>query len=114
MAIRTLSHPGFRQAARLLQRHIRQGFALYQGLEGLRLFPSHCRQLIKTGEHSGTLDDVFQQLALLHEQHAYRLADGLAQWAEPLLLFCMGGLVCAMVIVLYLPLLQLGEAFNYY
>lgn len=112
MAVRTLHHPSFRHAAQLLQQHIRQGFALYQAFEGQRLFPPHCRHLIKTGEHTGTLDEVFQQLARLHEQQTYRLADGLAQLAEPLLLLIMGGLVCAMVIVLYLPLLQLGEVFG--
>jgi len=114
MAVRTLNHPSYRQAAQQLQQHIRQGFALYQAFEQLRLFPPHCRQLIKTGEYTGTLDKVFQQLARLHEQHTYRLADGLAQLAEPLLLLLMGGLVCAMVIVLYLPLLQLGEVFGHF
>ncbi|WP_213991614.1 protein transport protein HofC [Sodalis sp. dw_96] len=114
MAVRTLTHPCYRRAVQLLQKHIRQGFALYQAFEGHRLFPSHCRQLIKTGEHSGTLDEVFQQLARLHEQQTHRLADGLAQLAEPLMLLIMGGLVCAMVIVLYLPLLQLGEVFGHF
>lgn len=111
-AARTLDNPCYRQAALALQQQIKQGFALHQALGQQRIFPAHCRHLIKTGEYSGTLDDVLAQLARLHEQKTYRLAEALAQLAEPLLLIMTGAVVCVLVLVLYLPLLQLGEVFG--
>ncbi|NDL61274.1 protein transport protein HofC [Acerihabitans arboris] len=112
MAARTLGHPAYGDAVTQLRRHIQQGYALHQAFYRHRLFPPHCHQLIKTGEYSGTLDEVFRQLARIHEQQTRQRADALAQLAEPLLLFIMGGLVCALVMALYLPLLQIGDLFG--
>ncbi|HEY0208408.1 protein transport protein HofC [Acerihabitans sp.] len=113
IAARTLVHPLYHEAAVQLQRHIQQGYALHQAFYRHRLFPPHCHQLIKTGEYSGTLDEVFHRLARMHEEQTLRRADALAQLAEPLLLLIMGGLVCALVMALYLPLLQLGDLFGH-
>ena len=112
MAAHTLDHTCYRQAALALQQQIKQGFALHQAVGQQKIFPAHCRHLIKTGEYTGTLDEVFAQLARLHEQQTFRLAETLAQLAEPLLLIITGAVVCALVLVLYLPILQLGEAFG--
>ncbi|WP_413730929.1 protein transport protein HofC [Sodalis sp. RH22] len=113
IAARTLGHPLYREAALQLRRHIQRGYALHQAFYRHRLFPRHCHQLIKTGEFSGTLDEVFRRLASMHEEQAQRRADALAQLAEPLLLLIMGALVCALVMALYLPLLQMGDLFGH-
>lgn len=113
IAARTLGHCLYREAATKLQRHIQQGYALHQAFYRHRLFPSHCHQLIKTGEFSGTLDEVFRHLARMHEEQTRQRADALAQLAEPLLLLVMGGLVCGLVLALYLPLLQIGDLFGH-
>lgn len=114
MAARVLRHPCYAESALALHRHISQGFALHLAFRRHRLFPAHCHQLIRTGEYTGTLGEVFQQLARLHEQQTFRLADGLTRLAEPALLLILGGLVCALVVVLYLPLLQLGDVFSHF
>ncbi|WP_413735226.1 protein transport protein HofC [Sodalis sp. RH21] len=108
-AAHTVGHAGYRQAVWQLHQHIQQGYALHQAFYRHRLFPPHCHQLIKTGEFAGTLDEVFHQLARLHEQRTHQLTDALGQLVEPLLLLIVGGAVCGLVLVLYLPLLQLGE-----
>jgi len=114
VAAHTLSHPGYRQAVLGLRRHIQRGYDLHQAFYRHRLFPPHCHQLIKTGEFSGTLEQVFRQLSLMHEQRTQQLTDALAQMAEPLLLLILGGIVCALMMMLYLPLMQLGEVFGHY
>lgn len=114
VAARAVSHYGYRQAVLGLRRHIQQGYALHQAFYRHNLFPSHCHQLIKTGEFSGTLDQVFQQLSLMHEQRTQQLSDALAQLAEPLLLLILGSIVCALMMMLYLPLMQLGDVFGHY
>jgi len=114
VAARAVSHYGYRQAVLGLSRHIQQGYALHQAFYRHNLFPPHCHQLIKTGEFSGTLDQVFQQLSLMHEQRTQQLSDALAQLAEPLLLLILGSIVCALMMMLYLPLMQLGDVFGHY
>ncbi len=114
VAAHAVNHPGYRQALLDMRRHIQRGYDLHQAFYRHHLFPPHCHQLIKTGEFSGTLEQVFQQLSHLHEQRTQRLTDTLAQMAEPLLLLILGGIVCALMVMLYLPLMQLGEAFGHY
>lgn len=63
------------------------------------------------GELTGRLDEVLSQLARLHGKQAREKAEQLAQLAEPALLLT-GVMVCGLVVILYLPLLQLGEVFS--
>ncbi|TKI08769.1 protein transport protein HofC [Martelella alba] len=114
MAARALTPSCYAEAALQLHRHIRQGFALHLAFRRHPLFPAHCHQLIRTGEFTGTLDDVFERLAALHRQQACQSADGITRLAEPALMLLLGGLVCALVVILYLPLLQLGDAFGHF
>ncbi|MGL9773116.1 MAG: hypothetical protein ACR5LG_01875 [Sodalis sp. (in: enterobacteria)] len=48
----------------------------------------------------------------LHGEQARQKAEQLAQLAEPALLLLTGTMVCGLVVMLYLPLLQLGEVFS--
>ncbi|RLR17559.1 type IV pilin biogenesis protein, partial [Sodalis-like symbiont of Bactericera trigonica] len=60
---------------------------------------------------AATLDEVLSQLARLHGEQARQKAEQLAQLAEPALLLLTGAMVCGLVVMLYLPLLQLGDVF---
>lgn len=108
VAARAVGHPRYRQAVLRCRQDLRRGKALHQTLAPTSLFPAHCRWLIRNGELTGTLDEVLSQLARLHGEQAREKAEQLAQLAEPALLLLTG----AMVVILYLPLLQLGEVFS--
>ncbi len=114
LAAATASHQAYHLAIIEFMTHIRHGHAFSQALLNHKLFPPQCRLLIKTAEYAGTLDDIFGQLAGLHEQRTRQLARALTQWAEPLLLLIVGGMVCGLVFVLYLPLLDLGEVMGHF
>ncbi|WP_025245365.1 type II secretion system F family protein [Candidatus Sodalis pierantonius] len=84
---------------------LRRGKALHQAPDAL--FPAHCRWLIRSGELTGTLDEI---LAQCHGEQARQKAEQLAQLAEPALLLT-GAMVCGLAVILYVPLLQLGGKF---
>ncbi|MGP4141416.1 MAG: type II secretion system F family protein [Sodalis sp. (in: enterobacteria)] len=112
VAARAVGHPRYRQALLRCRRDLRRGKALHQALAPAALFPAHCRWLIRSGELTGTLDEVLAQLAQCHGEQARQKAERLAQLAEPALLPLAGAMVCGLMVILYVPLLQLGEVFS--
>ncbi|CAI0985380.1 protein transport protein HofC [Serratia ficaria] len=99
----------YRQALEHVQRQIAQGETFHHALSQQPLFPALCRQLVRVGEESGSLDSLLDKLAQWHERQTLELADTLAQTLEPLLMLVVGGIVGALVIAMYLPIFQLGN-----
>ncbi|HAT4515665.1 TPA: protein transport protein HofC [Serratia marcescens] len=92
-----------------VQRQIAEGEAFHHALGLQPLFPPLCRQLVRVGEESGSLDALLDKLAQWYERQTHELADTLAQTLEPLLMLVVGGIVGALVIAMYLPIFQLGS-----
>ena len=107
---KTLSPLLWREAVSALQRHIENGHPLHQALKSHRLFTPLCYQLVKVGEESGSLDALLARLASWHEQRTHQLADMLAAALEPLMMMVVGGIVGTLVVAMYLPVFQLGDA----
>lgn len=99
----------YRQALEQVQQRIAEGESFHHALSQQPLFPALCRQLVRVGEESGSLDSLLDKLAQWHERQTLELADTLAQTLEPLLMLVVGGIVGALVIAMYLPIFQLGN-----
>jgi protein transport protein HofC len=107
---KTLTSLLWREAIQQLQQHIATGYPLYQALKQHPLFSPVCYQLIKVGEESGSLDSMLGRLGELHEEMTHELADNLAAALEPMMMVITGVLVGALVIAMYLPIFNLGDA----
>lgn len=102
----------YRHAVRQLTQKLTQGIPLHKALTESPLFPALCRQLVRIGEESGSLDALLDKLAHWHAEQANELADGMAQKIEPLMMLFMGVVVGGLVIAMYLPIFNLGAAMN--
>lgn len=107
---KTLSPLIWREAIVQLQQHITAGNPLHQALRAHPLFTPQCYQLVKVGEESGSLDTLLTRLASWHEQQTHEWADALAAALEPLMMVVIGGIVGTLVVAMYLPVFQLGDA----
>ncbi len=107
---KTLAPLLWREVIQQLQRHIASGHPLHQALRQHPLFSPLCYQLIKVGEESGSLDSMLARLGNMHEEMTNDLADNLAAAVEPLMMVITGVLVGALVIAMYLPIFNLGNA----
>ena len=105
----TVGCPLWRQ--RLVQAHaeITHGKPIWQALTNCGGFTSLCLQLIRTGEASGALDTMLDNLARHHREQTHQQADNLATLLEPLLLVT-GTIVGVLVVAMYLPIFHLGDA----
>jgi len=105
-----LDHVLWRDAITTLQQHIADGNPLHQALAAHQLFTPLCYQLIKVGEEAGALDSLMVRLGEWHEVNTHELADNLAAALEPLMMVVTGILVGMLVIAMYLPIFNLGDA----
>lgn len=102
----------YKRAIGQLSRQLTQGVPLHRALAESVLFPPLCRQLVRIGEESGSLDSLLQKLAEWHAEQANEIAESMAQKIEPLMMLVMGVVVGGLVIAMYLPIFNLGAAMN--
>ena len=76
------------------------------------LFPDMMVQMVAVGEESGSLEEMLGHVADQCEAEVSDATDHLASLMEPLLMVILGVLVGGLVIAMYLPVFQLGNAFE--
>ncbi|TLV14089.1 protein transport protein HofC [Klebsiella indica] len=108
----TLSCPLWRQRLQQACLHITHGDPIWQALTRSGGFTPLCLQLIRTGEASGSLDTMLENLARHHSEQTHQQADNLATILEPVLLIVTGTLVGLLVVAMYLPIFHLGDAIS--
>lgn len=108
----TIACPWWRDAINRLHHDISQGCAIWQAMENSRLFTPICLQLVRTGESSGSLDEMLANLARHHNESTQTLAENLTSLLEPVLLIVTGGIIGTLVVAMYLPIFHLGDAIS--
>lgn len=108
----TLTCPYWRDVLRQLHQNVSEGMPIWQALRNSGEFSPLCQQLVMTGEASGALDTMLSNLARHHSDATWQQADGLAALLEPLLLVITGAIVGTLVVAMYLPVFQLGDAIS--
>jgi len=75
-------------------------------------FPIVLVRIISTGEESGKLDKILDDMSAFYESEVQQLADNLTKLMEPLIMVIAGGLVGFLAIAVYLPIFQVGQLVN--
>jgi MSHA biogenesis protein MshG len=68
-------------------------------------------QLITVAERTGEVDQAVTEVAKLYSEEVEYQVERLAQSVEPLLLALMGVLVGILLLGIFLPMWQMGEAY---
>jgi type II secretory pathway component PulF len=74
------------------------------------LFSPQLRSMAQTGEESGEIAEMFENVAMTLEDEIEAMIAVLGARLEVVLLVLMGSVVGAMVVVLYLPIFGLSNA----
>lgn len=105
----TLSQRLWHQQINNIRGEIAVGTPFWQALGTTVCFTPLCRQLIRVGEESGSLDLMLERLANWHTQQAEEQAENLTARLEPLMIVIIGAIIGVLVIAMYLPIFNLGE-----
>ncbi len=107
-----MAHPWWQAKLCNMRKYISTGGTFSQALNQAGVFTPFCIQLARTGEESGSLDIMLDRLAQWHAQRTHERADGLAAALEPMMMVVMGAIIGTLVIAMYLPIFQLGDAMS--
>lgn len=108
----TLSCPWWRAVIREISESVSAGSAIWQAMEKSPVFTPLCKQLIRTGEVSGSLDKMLENLADYHSKQTHEQAENLATLLEPVMLLVTGIIIGTLVVAMYLPIFHLGDAIS--
>ena len=92
-----------------LRRRLQEGIGIASGFGASPMIPPVVKQMINTGEETGSLDKVMGKLADHYEVELARLFKLLTRFAEPVLLIIMGLIVGLIVSSLILPIFKLSQ-----
>jgi type IV pilus assembly protein PilC len=100
---------------RVLQHHlgdavnlVREGESLNLALGREQIFPPVALRLLGTGEKSGNLSSMFQEVADYYEGELEGRLERLASLIEPAIMLVVGLLIGGLVIAIYLPIFQMA------
>lgn len=108
----TMECPFWRDKLQDMRQSVMQGSPIWLALNESGIFTPLCIQLVRTGEASGALDTMLKNLAHHHNEQTFQQADDLASLLEPLLLIVTGVIIGTLVVAMYLPIFNLGDAMS--
>lgn len=91
---------------------VKEGYGVANAFRRTGLFPPTLLQMISTGEETGDMDKLLGKAAQFYEKLVDSVIDRLTSLIEPLLIVIMAAIVGTIIVVIYLPIFDLGEAIS--
>ena len=98
-----------RPALERLIEGVSRGERLSQGLEREQLGTPVSVRMLRVGERSGAVGAMFSEAAAFYDEELTRLSELITRFVNPVLMLVMGGVIGAVVVLMYLPIFQLME-----
>lgn len=93
---------------RALERSLTEGNGMAQALKHCSWVLPTALILVRTGEETGTLEDMMRQIADETESRLYDSVEWMMQFLEPILIMAVGLIIGGIVIAVMLPMLQVN------
>ncbi len=87
---------------------VKGGIGVSAALSQIDLFPKISTEMIGVGESTGSLEEMFSEVANFHEEELDLYLSRVTTWVEPVLLLTIGSLVAMILIAMYLPIFHLA------
>ena len=100
----------YRDAVIKIRDDVASGTQLQYSMKTSGVFPSMAVQMVAIGEESGALDAMLDKVAQHFEDEVDDLVDNMASLMEPMIMSILGVLVGGLIIAMYLPIFQMGNA----
>lgn len=98
------------QAIEAVGARVESGVSLSRAMSETGEFPEMLVQMTATGEETGKLDNMLSRTADFYEQRVTAAVDGLSSLVEPIAIVTLGIVVGLVLLALYLPIFNLGQA----
>ncbi|MFC1683868.1 type II secretion system F family protein [Pseudomonadota bacterium] len=93
-----------------MREDIATGQSFQLAMKQQNLFPHMVVQMVAIGEEAGSIDTMLAKVADFYEEEVDNAVDALSSLLEPLIMVILGTLIGGLVIAMYLPIFQMGQA----
>jgi type IV pilus assembly protein PilC len=100
----------FSESVMRMRDSIAKGQMLNFAMQQEPLFPNMLQQMTAIGEESGSLEHMMSKAADYYEEEVDAAVDVLTSMIEPLIIVVIGVIVGTLVIAMYMPIFNLGQA----
>ena len=98
------------QAALDIKKSISEGASFKEAIVDTGNFPFLVEQMIAVGEESGALETMLGNLNRVYQEEVDTIVDSLSSMLEPIIMVVLGGVVGFLVVSMYMPMFQMGDA----
>lgn len=91
-----------------MKESIDQGNSLKSALEKDPIFPPMAQKLIETGETTGTMDTMFNEIATYYDEQLNQAIKAALSVMEPCLIACMAVIVGFIMLAVFIPLFKMS------
>ncbi|MCD4829536.1 MAG: type II secretion system F family protein [Candidatus Cloacimonetes bacterium] len=91
---------------------VKEGYSVAGAFRRTKVFPPTLLQLMATGEETGDMDRLLGKAAEFYEKLVDAVIERLTSLIEPILIILMAGVVGTIIVVVYLPIFNLGLAIS--
>jgi len=91
---------------------VKEGYTVAGAFKKTKVFPSTLLQLISTGEETGEMDSLLKKAGEFHQKLVDSVIDRLTSLIEPMMIIVMAGMVGYIIVIIYLPIFNLGLAIS--
>lgn len=104
----------FQEAVAMTHSLVVEGRSLSASLRSTELFPPMVYNLVGVGEETGDLEGMLSKIADYYDEEVQEATDKLMAMLEPLIILVMAGFVLIIVLAIFLPTLQMTQAYDQY
>ena len=112
VASRALGNRFYAEQLAAVGQRVREGEALAAALAARGVFPSVVVRMVEVGEATGALREMLTSVADFFDEEIDTRLGRFVALIEPVLLIVMGVVIAALLVALYLPLIQLGSVLS--
>lgn len=105
----TISMPTPRRLLASMRTFVERGTTMRLALEGNIIFPQMAMKLIETGEQTGNLDQMFEEIAKYYDEVLQNSIKASLSLLEPLIIFFMAFVVGGIMLSVILPIFQMSQ-----
>lgn len=100
----------YRDSVKRVKEEVTSGQQLNLAMRAQKVYPNMVVQMASIGEESGALDDMLNKAADYYEEEVDNAVDNLTSLIEPMIMIFLGVVIGGMIVAMYLPIFQMGEA----
>ena len=100
----------YRDAVLDIRDEVASGQQMHLAMRSVKIFPNMVVQMTSIGEESGALDTMLGKAATYYEDEVDNAVDSLTAMIEPMIMVFLGVVIGGLIVAMYLPIFQMGDA----